>query len=114
MTSTILPGAEPGNAYTSVRSIRGLSSTSGVPWWSEPASSLTPPAITPVRTRIAASRRVRGRARQGDMTGLLEMRVTKPGTVGDGDRLHRLRPIYAGHWGPDLCRGDFGVTSGKG
>jgi hypothetical protein len=29
------------------------------------------------------------------MTGLLEMRETKPGTVGEGDHLHRLQPMYA-------------------
>src|SRR6185369_1675712 len=112
MTSTIRPGAEPGNAYTSVRSTRGLSSTIGVSWWSEPASSLTPPASAPVRTRIAASRWVRGSARQGCMTGLLEMSVTKPGTDGDGGRLHRLRPIYARHRGPDLWSSKSGKNWG--
>ena len=32
---------EPSNAYTSFTSIRGLSSTSGVSWWSDPRATVT-------------------------------------------------------------------------
>src|SRR5437773_3850792 len=57
-TRTVRPGDAPGNAYTSVMSAAGLSSTSGVSWWSEPRASLMTPAVPrPATARTANASR---------------------------------------------------------
>src|SRR5256885_6393460 len=60
-TRTVRPGDAPGNAYTSVMSAAGLSSTSGVSWWSEPRASLMTLAVPrPAMARTANASRARG------------------------------------------------------
>src|SRR5438046_7336624 len=73
-TRTVRSGDEPGKAYTSVMSDAGLSSTSGVSWWSEPRATLITPAVpSAATTRVASASR--------DHRGVEGRRPSPPGRL---------------------------------